>query len=326
MEGSVRRAGDRIRISAQVIDGSSGNHIWARRYDRDVADIFDIQDEITQAIVTEIEPELGKAERERARLKPPETLDAWEIYQRGLWQMYRRTPDDMEEALTLMRRAVEFDPMFGPAYSGIAFCQFYRVIWGMAEPKGREADEGLEAARKAVALDPDDSEARARLGNMHIARRENAEAADILRTAIEMRPTNGQAHLFLGSALAWGGRSAEAIPVLQQALHLSPSDPIVGPCMARLADAYLFQGEYAQALEWARKAVREPGTQFWVPAILASVLGHLGREDEARVAREQLLSRKPEFSIEFVSQASPITDVADLEVYIDGLRKAGLPE
>ena len=159
-----------------------------------------------------------------------------------------------------------------------------------------------------------------------MARRENTEGVEVLRKAIEMRPTNGQAHMILGNALAWGGRSAEAIRVLHRALELSPNDPVVGPSMARLAESYLFQGDYEQAVEWARKAVREPNTQFWVSVALASALGYGGSEDDIRLAREQLLKRKPEISIGFVRQASSITDMGDLEVYIEGLRKAGLPE
>ena len=148
--GSVRRAGDRIRVTAQLIDGNSRSNVWARSYDRALSDIFSVQDEITQTIVGGIEPELSRAERERARVKQRDSVDAWSIYQRGMFHLYRYTRDDLAQARTLFEEAIALDPDLGPAYSAIAETYYYEVVYGFVQPHNENRERAIESAQKAV--------------------------------------------------------------------------------------------------------------------------------------------------------------------------------
>ena len=156
LEGSIQRAGDRIRVNAQLIDAETGTHIWAERYDRNLEDIFALQDEITEQIVSSIAPELGTAERERARRKPPESLDAWDRFQRGNWHVFRVNKYDHSEAERLMREVTEIDPGFSPAYAYLAFIRYLAVIHGLAEDDAKTLAEGRALGNKAITLDRND--------------------------------------------------------------------------------------------------------------------------------------------------------------------------
>ena len=162
--GSVRRAGDRIRVTAKLIDGSNGSSVWARSYDRALADIFSVHDDITQTIVGGIEPELGRAERERARVKHRDSIDAWSTYQRGMIHLYRYTQDDLAEARKQFAAAIAIDPELGPAYSATAEAYYYEVVYGFAESVAHNRERAIEFAQKAVALDRDDAGAHCTLG------------------------------------------------------------------------------------------------------------------------------------------------------------------
>ena len=168
IEGSFRKAGNRIRVTAQLIEGKTGNHIWAERYDREITDIFDVQDELTDTLVGAIAPGIGSAERERAKQNPPENLDTWNLYQRGMWHLHRRTRDGMKEELLEARaffeKAIKLDPEFGPAYAAYAVTFFYDDLFGFREENRETA---LRAAKKAVELDGDDANARIALGRIY---------------------------------------------------------------------------------------------------------------------------------------------------------------
>ena len=177
LDGSVRKGGERIRIAAQLIDAGAGKQIWAERYDRVLEDIFAVQDEVTEAIVAAIAPELGKAEQQRATAKATGNLSAWEVYQRGMWHLYRRTKDDLEEARGLFEQALALDPGLAPACAGLVDALYYEVVLGLADSAADNRKEALRVARRALELDPDDAarplrhgkgphrQARARPGN-----------------------------------------------------------------------------------------------------------------------------------------------------------------
>jgi len=170
--GSVRRAGDQVRISAQLIEGSSGNNVWARSYDRAAADIFAVQDEITQMIVGAIEPQLSRAERERARVKPRDSLDAWSTYQRGMFHLCRCTREDLIEARKLFRQATALDAELGPAYSAEAEAYYYEVVYGFADCNDENREKAIGPAHRAVTLDAEDAGAHCTLGRIRYLRRE----------------------------------------------------------------------------------------------------------------------------------------------------------
>jgi adenylate cyclase len=325
LEGSVRSAGKRIRVTAQLIDASSRTHLWAERYDRELEDLFALQDEITEAIVGALEPELGAAERERARHKPPHNLDAWSCYQRGLWQVYRYQPADVVEALRLFERAIDLDPHFGRAYAGKSFCHFINFFLDYADDRELELDRAHRAAMQSVALDERDALAHWTLGRALLLMREHDEAIAEFETAVGLSPSFAQAHFGLGWALAHSHRPEEAIVEIDKAYRLSPRDPLLFGIAASRAIALMMLERYAEAVQWARIALRQPNSHFRIHAVLAAALGHAGRSDEAKHVVDELLRLRPDYSRALAERVMPYKRREDLEHFIEGLRKAGLP-
>ena len=327
LEGSVRKAAGRVRISAQLIEGTTGNHVWAERYDRDLEDVFAVQDEITQTVVGTIEPELAKAERGRAEAKKPENLDSWDLYQQGMYLVQKRTKEDLEKAHPLFERAIDSNPTFGPAFFGLALSHTLLVTHRLTDSLEDHREKALLAARRAVELDDEDALARAVLGVVHNGRREPDEAILELQAAVDLNPSSAFAHLWLGTVLLYRfGKAEEAITHCNLAIRLSPRDPSLGPMIARFVVAHFFLGDYEQAVEYARKALRYPAVPVWINAVLVSALAHLGRDEETKRAHAELLRRRPGFTGSFFKENSPMT-WPDLNARIvEGLRKAGVPE
>ncbi len=324
LEGSVRKDSNRIRINAQLIDASSGNHVWAQRYDRQLQDIFDLQDEMTETIVAAVEPELASMERERASRKPPEDLNAWECYQRGVRHIYRFNKDDNEEAQKLFRRAVEIDPNFARGYAGLADAQYFAVLYGYSGSHAKTLQVAIEAAQRAVNLDNKDAGARFSLGRIYYMRREHDSAIFELETATALNPSYADGYYGLGASLMFAGRSSEAIDALQNALRLSPHDHNLWIFFVCLSLAHINLGDLETALKWAKSAVREPSTEITANVAYAATLGRLGMEEEGKRAVTELLRRKPEFSKLDLHNLLPYRDEADFEQIFEGLRKAGL--
>jgi adenylate cyclase len=324
LEGSVRKAGSRVRVTAQLIDGDTGKHVWANRYDRELDDVFSVQDELTETIVGALDPELGKAERERAKAKRPENLDAWDVYQRGLWHLYHYTKEDIEKAQQLFREATSLDPNLGVAFSGLAEAFYFSLVYGHSDAPEHDREEALVAARTAVELDGEDAVAHCTLGRIYYVRREHDLAIAELQTALELNPSLAWAHYGVGAALVFSGRAREALPFLQSAMKLSPRDPNMGSFLVRMADAHLFMRDYDEAIAWAKKALRQSGFQWSRYAVLVSALGHLGRLEEANRALQELRTRRSDFSIDFVQATHLIADTDDMSHYLEGLRKASV--
>lgn len=325
--GSVRRAGERVRINVQLIDGSTGSHIWAERYDRDIADIFDLQDEITETIAARVEPELGTVERQRAKRKAPQTLDAWDHYLLGLEQLYTFGKNGNEKAQSLFRRAIELDPEFSQAYARLAYALVLNMVYFDAEPDANVLDEALEISRKSVALDEQDAVAHFTLGRVHLARSEYEQAISELETALELNPCLAVTHCGLGDALTYADQPGEAIAYFEQAIRLSPHDPYRWGFYAYRSLAHLFLHEYEAAAEWAEKATQVTNVQYWAYAHRVAALGYLSRPEETRSAVRTLLRNKPDFSCGFArTHLFYIKSKAQMDTYLDGLRRAGVPE
>jgi TolB-like protein len=324
--GSVRRAGDQVRISTQLIEGSSSNNVWARSYDRAVSDIFAVQDEITQTIVGAIEPELSRAERERAHVKARDSLDAWSIYQRGMFHLYRCTRADLIEARRLFRQAIAIDPELGPAYSGEAEACYYEVVYGFAQSNEDNREKALEPARRAVTLDGDDAGAHCTLGRIRYLRREYPPAISELTTALELNPSLALGHYGLGAALVFSGKPAEAVPHLESAIRLSPRDPNMGSFLVRIADAKYFLGDHEEAVSLALKALGQPNFQWSRYAVLIAALGQLGRHDEARRYLAEVTRERPDFSVAFVRDTHLFGAPETMARFCEGLHKAGVPD
>ena len=323
VEGSVRKSGSRVRVSAQLIDGTTGNHVWAKRYDRDLEDIFTVQDELTLTLVGAIEPEMNKSERERAVMNRAENLDAWELYHRGMWHMSRQTPEDLRAASSLFHEAMERDEKFAPAHAAYAQCYFRNRLLGTDEGDG---DRALISARRAIELDPSDPMGHQSFGFMLLLNREHGQAVAEFETATSINPSSAHSHHFLGTALIHAGRADAAMPHLLEAIRLSPADPDLTLFNSRIGWAHFFLGDDEAAVQWTEKAIRLPGANWPMRAIRLAALARLGRDDDASEALAELLRFRPDITVSFVRKRLPTADEAYRESLFDGLRKAGLPE
>ena len=326
VEGSVRRAGNRVRIAAQLIDAVADANLWAERYDRVLEDIFTVQDEVTEAIVAAIAPELGKAEQQLATSKKLENLNVWEVYQRGMWHLYQRTKDDLAEARRLFEVALSLDPGLSLACSALVDAYYYEVVLGLADSVAENRNKALQVARRAVELDPDDAAAHCAMGKARIVRREHALAVPDLQLAIDLNPSSAWAHYGLGAAAVFSGHAEEAIRHLERAIRLSPRDQHMGSFMVRLAEAYLVKRDYPGAVQWARKALQQQGFQWSRYAALLAGLGFLGEREEARRVLDECLAQRPNFSVSMVRDGHLYTDAAALDHYLEGHRHASVPE
>lgn len=327
VEGSVRKAGNRLRINIQLIDAKTGNHIWAERYDRDLDDIFAVQDEITETVVARIEPELGAVERQRVARKPRQNLQAWDCYHLGVAHFYKFTSDDNNKAQQLLKRSFELDPGFGDPYAWWAYAVILGMVYFDDDPGQESFDRALEAARKAVEIDDQSAVFHMLLGRVYLARCEYETALAELEIAIKLNPTYAAAYCGLGDSLAYEGKLDESITLFEKAIHLSPQDPQRWAFYSYGALAHIFNSDFERAVEWTRQAQLVPNCQYWAVAHMTSALGHMGRIDEAREAAIQLRRRKPDFTCAFARRKMfYVKKPEQMALYLDGLRQAGVPE
>jgi adenylate cyclase len=321
VEGSVRRSGNRIRITAQLIDAGTGSHIWAERYDRDLADIFTVQDEITRAMLAAIGPAISQAERHRIMQKPPESLSAWEAYQRALsqWSQF----SDPSPSGEFLQRVVTLDPRFAPAHAMLALRYLTETTIGIRPPvEGRRLAEAK--ARTALELDPDSAIAHATLAWIFSFQGDRAQALEEAETAITLNPNDPQGHMVMGRVLVFSGKHAEAREFLDTASRLDPLGQTAVTVMVHRAIGYYFERDYRGAEAMARRAIRaypqNPRPYTW----LAATLGQLGRADEAQIALNAAIVA-PLSYFEFVTRSRPpwYFRPEDYEHLLDGLQKAG---
>lgn len=324
VEGSVRRAGSRVRIAAQLIDAATGHHVWAQRYDRELTDIFAVQDEITERMVVAIEPELDRAERQRALRKAPDNLDAWDLALRAQSHVYQFTADDNREAFRLLEQAIRLDPGSAFALSLLALCHYKDAILGFSRDRVSSFSETYRAAERAVMLDGGDWLAHAMLGIARLwTRRDFDRALAEVTRAAELNPSSTIARLFVSCILEFGGRPADAIPGLNAAVRLDPFSPLLSFAYADLAISHLLVREPEQAVAAAEQAISINPDNVRARQRLTAALGHLGRTGEARDALASLLRRQPDLSLEYIDSTYPFRLAEDREFFLVGLRKAG---
>jgi TolB-like protein len=298
VEGSVRRAGNRIRVSAQLIDAVSDTHMWAERYDRDLDDIFAVQDEVTQAIVTTIEPQLANTERERARRSPPDNLGAWESYQRGMWHLYKHTADDSAKAQDAFRRAIELEPEFAAPHTALAFSLYYEVVGGLSDPADR-LSQALSEVRAALAADEWNAFSHEVLGRILLLLGQHDASIAAHEAALKLNPNDANAHYGRAFALCFTGRADEALGELDQAQRLSPHDPLSWAFMSIRSFALSLLKRYDEALIWARRAQQSPSATVWAYFTEVIPLAHLDRINEARDAFARALTIKADLDTAF---------------------------
>ena len=322
VEGSVRKAGNRVRITAQLIDAVEDKHLWAERYDRDLEDIFAVQDEVTQAIVTAIEPQLVSTEQQRARRKPTENLDAWECYQRGLWHMFSYR--DTDRAFHFYRRAIELDPAFDSAHAGLAYTYAVHILIGASTDKAGDLQRGLEAANTALEIDQNNPFAHFAMGRISIFSGKHDRAIANFERAISLNPNYALAHFGLAHGLWHAGRPAEALPHHDEAVRLSPHDPIMWAILASKAIALVMQERFEEGIACSRDAQRHNDTHLFSYLAEVSGLGNLGKAGEAGEALARLMRVQPDFSTGFLEQSLPMSASAARDRFVKGLKLAGL--
>jgi adenylate cyclase len=322
LEGSVRRAGSRVRITAQLIEASTGTHLWSERYDRDIADTFAVQDEITESVVGAIEPELHEAERQRAARKNPETMDAWDHYMRGMWRFYQFNAEDNARCETLMRRAIEIDPTYAQGHSGLSRVFTQRIVFGWSEDVEADRQAGYAAARRAVELDDKDPYAHYALAWMNLLRQDHESAAAEAQKAIDLTPNFALAYFILGVARVFLGRFEQAADPFRRAMRLSPHEPMTFLFCNYFALAQYHQGHYADAARMARTGIGIRPTHM-LYRTLAACQGQLGQVGEAQAALAEMRRLWPKNAEASWEATLPYTDADHRAAFIDGLRKAG---
>ena len=322
LEGSVRKGGNRARITAQLIDAATGNHIWADRYDGELTDAFALQDEVTRNVVAIVEPKLLEAEGIRSHSRSPEDLGAWEMVIQANALFWRVTKAEGEAAIALLRKAVERYPDYGPAYSMLAFTMLVSRLIGLTLVAPQLKEAATLAARGAE-LDSSDPWAHLALGYVAHMMRRTEDAKREFQRAIELNPNFAAAYGYLGITLAMAGQSDEAITLLERALHMSPHDPQNAIFNVALAVAHFLESRYPEAVNFARKAVQERDGMTSGHRIYIASLAQAGQIDEAQLALQHLNELMPNISIAWCEQHVPYAP-APMAKFLDGMRKAGL--
>jgi TolB-like protein len=327
LEGSVRKAANRVRITGQLIDTTTGVHLWAERFEGTLDDIFELQDQIAASVVGAIAPQLERAEIERAKRTPTESLDAYDYYLRGMANIHRGTNEAVAEALPLFYKAIDLDPEFASAYAMAAWCQFWRKFNGPMADRAPATDDGMRLARRAVELGEDDAVALARAGHALAHLAGDLDGGIALIDRAQVLSPNLAAVWFLGGFLRiWRGEPDEAIKRLTHAMRLSPLDSETYRMQAGTALAHLFAGRFDDASSWAAKALRTLPSFVMAAAVIAASHALAGRTDDARRAMHHLRELDPALRLSALTTWLPIRRPENLAALADGLRQAGLPE
>ena len=322
LEGSVRKGGSRVRLTAQLIDASTGNHIWADHYDGELIDLFDLQDEITMKVVAAIEPRLLEAEGLRSQRRSAQDLDAWDMVMQANSLFWRVSKPEGETAIKILKLAVKRYPGYAPGHSMLAFALLMagQFGWNLSEPQVKEA---AALANRAVELDDSDPWAHLALGYVAYTSRRTDDALEQFGRVLDLNPNFAAAHGYLGQALTHAGRSDEAIPHLERAMRLSPHDPQNAVFNVALGAAHYLAGRYEEGISFSRKAWQQRYGLTAAHRVYCVSLAQAGRIEEARAALARLKELHPELSIAWIKKYVSYTP-GPMEKFLDGMRKAGL--
>ena len=323
LEGGVRRDRDRVRITAQLNDAATGAHLWAERYDRDLADVFSVQDEITEAIVSAIEPQLYAAENFRAGRKPPDSMDAWDLVMRALSHYWRVTRADNVVAQALLEKAISLDPNYGQALSMLATSYIFCVHMGWADADAT-APLAERAALAAVHADSEDAWAHHALGSVHLLKHRFDDSLAEYELALRLNPNFSQAQGYYGLALAYGGRWCEADEAARRALRLAPRDPFAAIYCGIAGYSNFVGRNYQEAMRFARESLRQRSDFVGGHRVLTAAAAMAGELDVAGAALKELRRVQPNVSRAWIATHVPIRTDADRAHYVEGFRRAGM--
>ncbi len=323
LEGSVQRAGDRLRINAQLIDAGTGHHLWAERFDRKLEDVFALQDEITQKIVMALSVKLTEEERKRLAQRYTSSIEAYDYFLQAQALLNLRTRRENEHARTLYERAIGLDPTFARAYGGLALTHVAEIREGWSTRPEETKKQALLLAQKTVTLDDTLPEAQFVLGNVHLWRKEHGQAIEALKRALVLRPSYADAISLMGVVHSYGGAPAEGVAFIHRAMRLNPTANYV--YFQSLGQAHYLLGEYQQALLALTTAADRNPAHVGTRLLLAAAYVRLGQLDDAGWVVDQILADDAQFSLEQWAQSQAYADPAPLAGQIADLRKAGLP-
>jgi adenylate cyclase len=322
LEGSVRKTEDKVRITAQLVDAQTGNHLWAERYDRILEDIFALQDEITMKIITELQVKLTEGERIRLYSKGTDNLKAYLKFWEATEHWNRMNNEGNAKARNLYEEAIALDPEYPEAYASLGWTHWLDV-WLESSRSPRESiRRAFELARKSVALDDSCQPAYILLSNLYLIQRQHEKANEEAEKAIELDPNSADAYALLGQVLVFSGKPEEAVLSLQKAIRLNPIAPSWYWHM--IGFAYREMGRYEESITACKKAIHLQPNNLMAYLVVAATYSLLGREDEARAAAAEILRISPKYSLDYLAKTRPHIDPANTDRLIDALRKAGL--
>jgi TolB-like protein len=327
LEGSVRKAGNRLRMTGQLVDATTGGHLWADRYEGAIDDIFELQDRVTESVVGAIAHELERAEIERAKRKPTESLDAYDYFLRGMASFHAGTPANIDQALAHFRTAITRDPEYASAYGMAAWCLFWRRLNGWTADPAKDTAEGALLARSAVDFGKNDAVALTRGGHAlaHFIRDIDV-GVDFLDKALVLNPNLAAAWFLSAYLRTWRGEPDEAIKRFEHAMRLSPLDTEMFRMQTGIAMAHLIAKRFDIACAWAEKAHRAVPIFVVSATVIAASSALSGRMEEAQLAMRAIRKLDPALRLATLGAWLPFQRPADAALFADGLRKAGLPE
>jgi TolB-like protein/cytochrome c-type biogenesis protein CcmH/NrfG len=323
VEGSVRKAGDRVRITAQLIDVATGGHLWAERYDRGLADVFAVQDEITEAIVAAIEPQIYAAENFRTQRKLPESLDAWDLVMRALSHYWRVTRQDNVVAQALLEKAISIDPNYGQALGVLATSYMFTAHMGWMDMATAMA-MAERSALAAIRADSEDPWAHNALGHVYLFARRFDDSLAEFETALRLNPNFALAQGYYGLSLSYNGRWQEADKAARRAIRLSPRDPFSAVYYGIAAYAQFIGRNYDEAIKLAREGLRQRNDFVGAHRVLTAAAVMAGQAELAQSALQELRRSQPNISLAWIAANMPIRHAAEREHYLEAFRKAGL--
>jgi TolB-like protein/cytochrome c-type biogenesis protein CcmH/NrfG len=323
VEGSVRKDGDQVRITAQLVDVVTGSQLWGERYDRGLADVFAVQDEITQAVVAAIEPQLYAAEDFRARRKAPDNMAAWDLVMRALSHYWRVTQQDNLVAQALLEKAIAVDPGYGQALSLLAACHTFAAHMGWEE-MSRAVPVAEQAALAAIRADSEDAWAHYALASVYLFTRRFDDCIAEFELALRLNPNFSPARGIYGVALSYRGRWEEGDRAARQALRFSPRDPFAAIYCGVAAYCQYIGRNYQEAIRLSREALRHRSDFVGAHRVLTAAAGMSGQQDVARAAMIELRRAQPNISLSWIASSMPCESDAEREHYLEGFRRAGL--